>query len=98
MEKLVRDRIPEIIAGEKGGEVAYRIADRTEYSDFLLKKLTEEVDEFLESREPVELADILEVIHHLAREVGLTPKDIEKLRREKARRRGAFRERIIMNF
>ncbi|HDL65173.1 MAG TPA: phosphoribosyl-ATP pyrophosphohydrolase [Proteobacteria bacterium] len=98
MEKLVRDRIPEIIEREKGGEVAYRIADQADYSDFLSKKLTEEVNEFLESREPVELADILEVIHHLAREAGLKPEDIEELRREKAIRRGAFRKRIIMDF
>ena len=98
MEKLVRDRIPEIIAKEKGGEVAYRIADQAEYSDFLLKKLSEEVNEFLESREPVELADILEVIHHLAKEAGLNPEDIEELRRDKEIRRGAFLERIIMDF
>ena len=98
MEKLVRDRIPEIIEREKGGEVAYRIADRTEYSDFLLKKLTEEVDEFLESREPIELADILEVIHHLAKEVGLSPEGIEELRRKKEIQRGAFRKQIIMDF
>jgi predicted house-cleaning noncanonical NTP pyrophosphatase (MazG superfamily) len=98
MEKLVRDRIPEIIAKEKGGEVSFRIADQAEYSDFLLKKLTEEVNEFLESREPVELADILEVIHHLGKESGLNPEDIEQLRREKAARRGAFLKRIIMDF
>ena len=98
MEKLVRDRIPEIIAAEKGGEISYRIAGRAEYSDFLIKKLNEEVNEFLESREPVELADILEVIHHLGREAGLNPEDIENLRREKEIRRGAFRKRIIMDF
>jgi predicted house-cleaning noncanonical NTP pyrophosphatase (MazG superfamily) len=98
MEKLVRDRIPEIIAKEKIGEVAYRIADRAEYSDFLLKKLTEEVQEFLESREPMELADILEVIHQLGKEIGLNPEDIEQLRREKEIRRGGFQKRIIMDF
>ncbi len=98
MEKLVRDRIPEIIAEEKSSEVAYRIADRAEYSGFLLKKLTEEVQEFLESREPLELADILEVVHQLGRETGLNPEDIEQLRREKEIRRGGFQKRIIMDF
>jgi len=98
MEKLVRDRIPEIISKEKGGEAAFRIADPAEYTDFLLKKLTEEVQEFLESREPMELADILEVINHLGKEAGLSPEDIEELRREKAARRGAFLKRIIMDF
>ena len=98
MEKLVRDRIPEIIEEDSGGEAAYRIADQAEYSDFLLKKLTEEVNEFLESREPAELADILEVINHLGKESGLSPEDIEQLRREKAARRGAFLKRIIMDF
>lgn len=98
MEKLVRDRIPDIIAEENGGEVTYRIADRAEYSDFLLKKLTEEVNEFLESRDPIELADILEVIHHLGKEAGRSPEDLEELRREKEIQRGAFRKRIIMDF
>jgi len=98
MEKLVRDRIPEIIAKEKRGKAPYRIADPAEYSDFLSKKLTEEVQEFLESREPVELADILEVIHQLGKEAGFGPEEIEELRREKAIRRGGFNDRIIMDF
>ena len=98
MEKLVRDRIPEIIKEDTGEKAGYRIAEREEYSDFLLKKLTEEVNEFLESREPIELADILEVIHHLGREIGLSPEDIEKLRRKKEIQRGAFLNRIIMDF
>ena len=98
MEKLVRDRIPEIIAEEKSCEVDYRIAAPAEYTDFLLKKLTEEVQEFLESREPMELADILEVVHQLGKETGLNPEDIEQLRREKEISRGGFQKRIIMDF
>jgi len=39
MEKLVRDRIPEIIEEDTGEEAGYRIAEREEYSDSYLKNL-----------------------------------------------------------
>lgn len=98
MEKLVRDKIPEIIEVARGERVPFRIASRTEYLRFLADKLKEEVAEFLERREPGELADILEVVNQLGREAGLTPAALEKMRREKAASRGGFDRRIVMDF
>ena len=98
MEKLVRDRIPEIVSADQGRDALFRIASRAEYSRRLGDKLKEEVDEFLESREPVELADILEVVNQLGRLAGLTPADLEKMRREKASQRGGFDKWIVMDF
>ena len=98
MEKLVRDKIPEIVSASRGERAPFRIASRTKYLRLLADKLTEEVAEFLERREPGELADILEVVNQLGREAGLTPAALEKLRREKAAIRGGFDRRIVMDF
>ena len=44
MGKLVRDRIPEIVAAE-GGQQNVRVLDDDEYARALLDKLVEEVNE-----------------------------------------------------
>ena len=46
--KLVRDRIPEIIAAQ-GEKPIFRVVDDREYTIGLEKKLEEEVAEYLES-------------------------------------------------
>ncbi|MDP8236274.1 MAG: nucleoside triphosphate pyrophosphohydrolase [Candidatus Erginobacter occultus] len=98
MEKLVRDRIPEIIAADRGAKPSFRVAPVSEYRELLAEKLREETAEYLESRKPEELADILEVVFALGREAGLGAGDIERIRREKALERGGFAGRIIMDF
>ena len=98
MEKLVRDRIPEIIASDRGEIPPFRIASPDEYPELLAEKLREEVGEFLESRKPEELADILEVIRTLARTAGIDPEEIERIRQKKALERGKFADRKIMDF
>lgn len=93
--KLVRDLIPEIIV-KNNGVPSVRIADESEYVQRLKDKLEEEVAEYLESGELEELSDILEVIHALARVNGSDFVEIERLRIEKALKRGAFERRIIL--
>lgn len=93
--KLVRDKIPEIIRAE-GLEPVVRVAGAEEYAARLRDKLREEVEEFLASDDdPEELADILEVLHALARQIGVSPEKVEELRAAKAAKRGGFAERII---
>lgn len=67
--KLVRDKIPEIIS-ENGEKPVIRILDNTEYTTCLEKKLDEEVSEYHETREIEELADILEVVYALGEAQG----------------------------
>ncbi len=98
MEKLVRDGIPEIVARERGEMPPSRVAAEKEYRELLADKLREETLEYLESRKPEELADILEVIRHLSRAHGLTTGELEEIRRKKARARGGFENRIVMDF
>lgn len=93
--KLVRDKIPEIIRAE-GLEPVIRVAGPEEYAARLRDKLREEVGEFLDSDDdPEELADILEVLHALARQIGVSPERLEQLRAAKAAEAGAFADRII---
>lgn len=93
--KLVRDKIPDIIRAD-GLEPMIRVANPEEYAVRLRAKLREETDEFLASDDdPEELADILEVVHALARQIGVTPEKVEELRAAKAAERGAFNDRLI---
>ncbi|MER7901446.1 nucleoside triphosphate pyrophosphohydrolase [Streptomyces sp. NPDC096046] len=94
-EKLVRDKIPQIIR-KTGKEPIIRLAGENEYDDLLRTKLVEEVDEFLASEnDPEELADIMEVLLCLARRAGVSARQLEQMRQEKADKRGSFDERIV---
>lgn len=94
--KLVRDKIKEII--EKEGKIpVIHIAHEQEYSQRLKEKLMEEVQEFLSAPTDEELADILEVVYALAELGGLSPAQLEKKRQEKAKGRGTFSKRIILD-
>jgi predicted house-cleaning noncanonical NTP pyrophosphatase (MazG superfamily) len=94
-EKLVRDRIPEIIRSS-GREPATRVAEAAEYTSLLRTKLYEEAGEYTTSGDPSELADILEVVHALAALHGLTPEDLEHQRAAKETARGAFTQRFVL--
>ncbi|MFC5754085.1 hypothetical protein [Actinomadura rugatobispora] len=94
-EKLVRDRIPEIIQ-KHGGVPRARTARDGEYGALLRTKLYEEVGEYVAAGDPSELADILEVVHALAALHGLTPADLERLRAGKAVERGGFTRRLVL--
>ena len=95
--KLVRDRIPQLIR-DGGGEPIVHTVDRDEYRDRLRDKLREEVAEFLAADDtavPEELADVLEVVHALAADLGVDRDRLEQLRAAKAAARGGFSERIV---
>jgi len=95
--KLVRDRIPEICR-ENGQEPVTHIAGVREYRRRLRQKLTEEVREFLEADDrtaPEELADVLEVVYALARNLDVTAAQLEEIRRAKAMERGGFSRGIV---
>lgn len=93
MGKLVRDKIPEII--EANGQTPItRILDWDEYLACLEAKLDEEVREFHESKEPEELADILEVVYALAAAHGCSREQLLGLYETKNAARGGFDKRI----
>lgn len=94
-DKLVRDRIPEIIE-QKGGKCTTHIADENEFRERLMWKLREEAGEFIETPNEEELADLLEVIDAIIDCRNLDRKKTELIKNNKAQERGQFEKRIIL--
>ncbi len=94
--KLVRDNIPEIIK-TSGKHPVIHIADQKEYWEKLLEKLEEEVGEFIDERNPNELADVLEVIDAIAHFMEIPREKIFAIKEKKAQQRGRFTKRIILD-
>lgn len=93
--KLVRDRIPEIIAAQ-GQKPIIRVMDDKEYISSLEKKFDEEVAEYHESKELEELADVLEVIYALCEIQGHSVDELMRIYEEKHSERGGFSKRIFL--
>lgn len=93
--KLVRDKIPEIIQANNEIPIT-RILDKKEYLTELIKKLKEETTEFEADNNLEELADIQEVINGLTTAIGKTTMDLEYLRKQKAKERGAFKKKLFL--
>lgn len=96
--KLVRDKIPDIIKG-KGEIPVIRVLDEVEYKNELEKKLYEEYLEVLEAvgeERLEELADMIEVIRTLAKLENKSLNDIMELAECKNKKRGSFDERIFL--
>ena len=91
--KLVRDRIPEIIA-LSGKTACTRTLTREEYIAALDAKLSEELAEYQADKSMEELADLLEVMMAVAAARGHDFAEVEAIRRDKAAKRGGFRGRI----
>jgi len=94
-DKLVRDRIPEIIEAD-GKTAEIEILGDSEYRRCLDEKLGEELKEYLESGSIEELADILEVIYALVDLNGTSREEFERLRAEKDTDRGGFEKRLFL--
>lgn len=97
--KLVRDRIPEIIEGN--GEIAVtRILDEAEYKLELEKKLLEECNEVLSAirhdERIEELADVLEVLGAIGALEGADLEKIISVMNSKREKRGGFSQKIFL--
>lgn len=95
-KKLVRDKIPEIIARNEGRSCNTRKLNDEEYLIELNKKIKEELNEYLESGQVEELADIEEVLRAILDSKGISYEEFEKVRLDKVAKRGAFKERIYL--
>ena len=93
--KLVRERIPEIIEAS-GKTCVTEILSDEEYLKMLDAKLDEEVAEYHKDQNIEELADLLEVIRACATARGYSIDELEFVRLKKAKDRGGFGKRILL--
>ena len=93
--KVVRDKIPEIIA-ESGKKSNIKQLDDTSFLAELEKKLIEEVNEYSESKDVEELADLLEVIYRISELRGVSSDKLDEIRKDKAEKRGKFDSNLFL--
>ena len=93
--KLVRDKIPEIIRSQ--GQIPHiRTLNDDEFYMALEQKLDEETAEFHKEKNLEELADILEVVYALAEDLGYSKSELLQTYDRKHEKRGGFRDRIFL--
>lgn len=93
--KLVRDKIPQIIAST-GKQCSARILSDEEYIQKLEEKLGEELQEYLQSAQVEELADLLEVMQALLKARGYSWEELVEIQTAKREKRGGFRQKILL--
>jgi predicted house-cleaning noncanonical NTP pyrophosphatase (MazG superfamily) len=93
--KLVRDKIPEIIIKDNKKPIIKKL-NNSDYIIELNRKIQEEVKEYLESNNIEELADIIEVIYGILDAKNISFQEFEKIRKNKVKKRGAFKEKIFL--
>lgn len=95
--KLVRDKIPEIIQNAGKTCVTHTMLD-DEYIASLDMKLQEKVAEYLQDKNLEELADVVEVLRAICIARGYTLEELEKMRAKKVDERGGFEKRIYLEY
>ena len=93
--KLVRDKIPEII-NKSGKECKIKVLEDEEYLRELNEKLQEELNEYYEDGDVKELADIVEVLYAILDYKGVSFEEFTKIRLEKKEERGGFQNKILL--
>ncbi len=94
-DKLVRDRIPEIIEAE-GKRCQVRVLDEVEYTRRLDEKLEEELEECRRSGDVEELVDLVEVVRAIVAARGVGWDEVERRRQAKQEARGGFSKRLLL--
>ena len=94
-DKLVRDRIPEIIEAS-GNKCEIEVVSDEVALEYLYKKLNEEVSELLEDKNLDEIADCLEVLFAIRAKYGYSEDEVLGRRNEKKLERGGFLNNIVL--
>ena len=93
--KAIRDKIPEIIQKD-GHSCNIQTLSDEKFLVEIEKKLSEEVAEYQNDKNPEELADILEVIYAIAQLKGISKEELEKIRIKKLQDRGGFEKNLFL--
>ena len=94
-DKLIRDKIPEIIE-QSGKKCIVEVMDNDTYIEYLDQKLNEELAEYQQNKSIEELADLLEVMYAVVVARGYSVAELERIRLEKSEKRGAFEKRLLL--
>lgn len=94
-DKLVRDRIPEIIE-DSGNKCEIEVVSDEVALEYLYKKLNEEVGELLEDKNLDEIADCLEVLFAIGAKFGYSEDEVLDRRNKKKLERGGFSNNIVL--
>ena len=94
-DKLIRDKIPEIIE-QSGKKCIIEVMDNDTYIEYLDQKLNEELSEYQQDKSIEELADLLEVMYAVVVARGYSVAELERIRLEKSEKRGAFEKRLLL--
>ena len=100
--KLIRDRIPEIMEA-RGVKFKTSVLSQDDYKNELLNKLVEESREVQAAKTDrseliKELGDVLEVIDYLIIAFGLDSEEIRAVKAERKESRGGFAEKIFLEY
>ena len=94
-DKLIRDKIPEIIE-QSGKKCIIEVMDNDTYIEYLDQKLNEELAEYHQDKSIEELADLLEVMYAVVVARGYSVEELERKRLDKAEKCGAFEKRLLL--
>ena len=94
-DKLIRDRIPEIIEAS-GSKCEVEVVSDKVALEYLYKKLGEEVEELLIDKNLDEIADVMEVLFAIGKKYGSIEDDVLGRRSEKKDSRGGFEDNLIL--
>lgn len=99
--KLVRDGVLEEWTQEN---VIAKVVflDNKEFTQALLHKLQEETQEVVECTQKEhlkkELGDVLEIVHQIAKNAGISIEEIEETRKEKLAKYGVWEKRLFVEW
>ena len=93
--KLIRDKIPEIIEAS-GKTCTVEVLSDEDYLKMVDAKLDEELAEYHTDQNIEELADLMEVIYAAAKARGYSAEELENVRKSKAEKRGAFNKKLLL--
>ena len=94
--KLIRDRIPEIIARD-GKTYETEVMGLEEYQQALLTKVVEEAQEAAAAKPDklkIELADLMEVLQATLEAFEILPEEVQSIQQDRKATRGGFDKRL----
>ena len=95
-DKLVRDRIPEVVRENDETPVTHTV-DGEAYRERLREKLVEEATEFRDDPTVEELGDVLDVVAAIREAEPVDESDLQRKRQAKAAQRGGFEDGVVLD-